>query len=136
MAFDPNLPLDTALIDAPLLRAQFNGLKDLIAAGGSGAQGPAGPPGPQGPEGPAGEQGIQGPAGPQGNDGAQGPAGPQGNDGAPGASGEVTSAQLATAISSTSANSNGVATLDTPFADPDAETMRLRFNELVLALRR
>jgi hypothetical protein len=29
-----------------------------------------------------------------------------------------------------------VLTLDTPFADPDAESMRLRFNELVLALRR
>ncbi len=31
---------------------------------------------------------------------------------------------------------NAVGTLDTPFADPDADSMRLRFNELVLALRR
>ena len=40
------------------------------------------------------------------------------------------------AVAGTSSNSNAVATLDTPFADPDAEAMRLRFNELVLALRR
>ena len=58
--------------------------------------------------------------------------------------GEVTNAALAsalasalaTAVSGTSNNSNAVLTLDTPFADPDAESMRLRFNELVLALRR
>jgi len=48
----------------------------------------------------------------------------------------VTNAQLSTAISGTSSNSNAIATLDTPFADPDAESMRMRFNELVLALRR
>lgn len=48
----------------------------------------------------------------------------------------MTNAALATAISGTSNNSNAVATLDTPFADADAEAMRLRFNELVLALRR
>ena len=53
-----------------------------------------------------------------------------------GPQGEVTPAQLTGAISGTSNNSNAVATLDTPFADPDAESMRQRFNELVLALRR
>ena len=47
----------------------------------------------------------------------------------------MTNAQLSSAISGTSNNSNAIATLDTPFADPDAESMRQRFNELVLALR-
>lgn len=68
------------------------------------------------------------------------PMGMQGPAGADGAPGEVTTAQLtadiATAVSGTSSNSNAIATLDTPFADPDAESMRQRFNELVLALRR
>ena len=48
---------------------------------------------------------------------------------------------LAAAIATTSANSNGVATVDTPFTnDPptlaDMEAMRAKFNELVAALRR
>lgn len=48
----------------------------------------------------------------------------------------MTSSQLSDAINGTSSNSNAIATLDTPFADPDAESMRQRFNDLVLALRR
>ena len=67
---------------------------------------------------------------PRGNDGT---AGINGTDGAPG---EVTNAQLSSAVSGTSNNSNAVSTLDVPFSDPDAESMRLRFNELLLALRR
>ena len=70
---------------------------------------------------------------------------PQGAEGAQGLPGEVTNAQLTTAISTavdgTSANSNSVPTLDTPFTnDPptlaDMETMRAAYNALVLALRR
>ena len=49
---------------------------------------------------------------------------------------EVTSAQLASAISGTSSNTNAVVTLDTPFADPDAEALRQRFKEFLLAARR
>ncbi len=84
---------------------------------------------PAGQQGPQGEQGIQGN---QGNDGAQGIQGPPG---------EVTTAQLNGAISTTSSNSNGVATMDTAFTnDPaslaDMELMRAKYNELVLALRR
>ena len=48
----------------------------------------------------------------------------------------MTNAQLAAAISGTSSNSNAVLTLDTPFADPDAEALRAAYNALVLALRR
>ena len=70
---------------------------------------------------------------------------PVGADGAQGVPGEVTNAQLATAISmavgGTSNNSNAVPTMDTPFTnDPptlaDMETMRAAHNALVLALRR
>lgn len=69
---------------------------------------------------------------------------PRGADGAQGASGEVTTAQMDNAITTavgnaiqgTSGNSNAIATLDSSFADPDAESMRIRFNELVMALRR
>ena len=57
-------------------------------------------------------------------------------EGAQGPPGEVTNAALATAISGTSSNTNAVATLDTPFADPDAEALRQRFNEFLLAARR
>jgi hypothetical protein len=50
--------------------------------------------------------------------------------------GEVTQNDLAQAINGTSNNSNPVPTLDTPFADPDAEALRVRLNELIGALRR
>jgi hypothetical protein len=50
-------------------------------------------------------------------------------------------AAIDAAIAGTSANSNAVATLDTPFTnDPptlaDMEEMRAKINELILALRR
>jgi hypothetical protein len=66
---------------------------------------------------------------------------PRGQDGAPGAPGEVSAAQLNSAIAGTSNNSNTVGTLDTPFTnDPptlaDMEVMRAKMNELILALRR
>ncbi len=66
-----------------------------------------------------------------------------GSDGAPGAQGppgEVTYAQLTTAINGTSMNSNGVGTLDTIPSDPptfaDYEALRAKMNELIGALRR
>ena len=69
------------------------------------------------------------------------PRGMQGEQGIQGPPGEVTSAAMAgaiaTAIAGTSNNTNAVATLDTPFDDnPAAETLRLAYNALVLALRR
>jgi hypothetical protein len=45
-------------------------------------------------------------------------------------------AAIAGVTAGSSANSNGVATIDDPFPDPDAETLRQKFNELVNALRR
>ena len=57
-------------------------------------------------------------------------------DGAQGPPGELTNAALAAAIAGTSANTNGVSTLDTPFADPDMEALRAKVNEMLLALRR
>jgi len=69
---------------------------------------------------------------PRGNDGGTG------NDGQPG---EVTNADLSSAIDGTSANTNALSTLDTAFAnDPptlaDMELMRGKYNELINALRR
>jgi hypothetical protein len=69
------------------------------------------------------------------------PRGQNGNDGGSGPPGEVTNAQLSSAIAGTSNLSNAVATLDTPFAnDPptlaDLELMRAKMNELITALRR
>ncbi len=64
---------------------------------------------------------------PRGNDGSNG------NDGAPG---EVSNAQLNSAISGTSNNTNGVSTLDNPFADPDMEALRQKVNEMILNGRR
>ena len=79
----------------------------------------------------------------------RGADGTNGTDGAPGAPGEVTTAALDAAIGSTlmtvlsssSANSNAVTTLDSPFInDPptaaDMELLRAKMNELITALRR
>lgn len=134
------------------------------AQGPPGAQGNDGAAGPQGPPGNDGATGPQGPPFasavvdavntldpgdaatvsvsfdgtnvhftlgiPRGADGANG------TDGAQGPPGEVTNAQLDSAIDGTSANTNAVTTLDTPFADPDAEALRVKMNELILAARR
>jgi hypothetical protein len=66
----------------------------------------------------------------------RGDAGEQGQPGIQGPPGEVTAAQLNAAIAGTSANTNAVATLDTPFADPDSETLRQKVNEMILNGRR
>jgi hypothetical protein len=58
-----------------------------------------------------------------------------------GTDGEVSTADLTSAINGTSANTNAVATLDTAFTnDPptlaDIEVLRAKMNELILAARR
>ena len=64
---------------------------------------------------------------PRGNDGSNG------NDGAPG---EVSQAQLDSAINGTSNNTNSVSTLDSGFADADMEALRQKLNEIILNGRR
>jgi hypothetical protein len=58
MPYDPNFPTANTLADAVQVRAQFNGLKDIIDAI------PAGAPGKVGPEGPPGPPGVPGVPGP------------------------------------------------------------------------
>jgi hypothetical protein len=70
---------------------------------------------------------------PRGSDGSNGS---NGSDGAQGPPGEISQAQLNSAIAGTSANTNAVSTLDTPFADPDMEAMRQKMNEMILNGRR
>jgi len=110
MPFDPTKPATNSAIVSAELRAQLNGLKDLIDAIPAGPQGPAGPAGPQGP------QGIQGPAGP------------------------VTFTDLTLAIDGTSNNSNNVATLGLSVSDPPTQgevaTLVAKIDELINALRR
>ena len=67
---------------------------------------------------------------PRGNDGSNG------SDGSQGPPGEISQVQLDSAISGTSANTNGVSTLDTAFADPELEAMRQKLNEMILNGRR
>ena len=70
----------------------------------------------------------------------QGFQGDPGQQGDPGPPGEVTTAALnaglAAVTTGSSANSNTVPLLNTPFADPDAEALRQAYNDLVTALRR
>jgi hypothetical protein len=70
---------------------------------------------------------------PRGSDGSNGS---NGSDGAQGPPGEITQAQLNSAISGTSNNTNGVSTLDNAFADPDMEALRQKVNEMILNGRR
>jgi hypothetical protein len=129
-----------------------------IPRGNDGSQGPQGGSGSDGGQGP---QGIQGPPFaqavvdgvstldpgqpawvqtsfdgsnvrftfgiPRGNDGTSG------SDGAPG---EVSQAQLDSAISGTSNNTNSISTLDSGFADADLEALRQKLNEMILNGRR
>jgi hypothetical protein len=128
------------------------------AAGSNGANGSDGTPGPQGGQGPAFanavvdsvttlapgqaatvQTGFDGsnvrfsfgiPRGADGNNGSNG------SDGAQGVPGEVTLAQLNSAVIGTSGNTNAVTTLDSAFADADMEALRQKLNELILNGRR
>ena len=128
---DPGLPANASVsVIGNTLHLTFD-----IPRGNDGAQGPQGATGAVGPQGPQGQPGD--PGGPPGPAGAEGPPGPQGPQGQPG---EVSLTDLnnglLNTLSQTSANTNAVATLDFPFADPDVEVLRQAFNALVQALRR
>ena len=156
MPFNPALPSDHSPLVSAEMRSQLTGLKALIDTNatitaaqvdGVNTLGPGSPANvtvnvnsgtlhfifdiPQGEPGPEGPQGPQGEPGPPG-----GPPGPQGEPGPAGADGEVTNAALDAAIAGTSNNSNGVNTLDDPFADPADEELRQKLNELINTLRR
>jgi len=68
------------------------------------------------------------------------PRGQDGSNGIDGQPGEVSQTDLTNAIlgalDQSSANTNGVSTLDTAMADPDAEMLRQKINEMLNALRR
>jgi len=166
MPYNPALPLPNSEIESAVLRNQFNGLKELIDAVPAGPPGPPGPQGNTGGTGPIGPPGPQGPPFaqavvdgvttlPPGADAAVEvsfdgtdvhftfglPAGEPGEQGPPGeVTTEVLNAALAgvleAAAANSSANSNGVATIDTPMVNPDSEILRLKLNEIILALRR
>ena len=153
MPFDPTYPPTNALIESAPLRGQFNGLKDLIDAlpTGAGITGavvesvttlPPGNPATATVSLVGGglrftfalPEGATGPLGQTGNDGQQGPQGPQGPPG------EVSQTDLNNAtlnmLNQSSNVTNNVSELPNGFSDPDAESLRLKVNELILALRR
>jgi hypothetical protein len=128
---DPGLPANaTVSVVGNTLHLSFDIPRGNDGA--QGAQGAAGAEGPQGPQGTPGDPG--GPPGPAGADGAPGAQGPQGLPG------EVSQTDLnnglLNTLNQTSNNTNTVATLDNPYADPDVEAMRQKMNELILSARR
>jgi hypothetical protein len=145
MPFNPSLPQPDDDLDADLVRAQLNGLKDLIDDVPAGPEGPPGPAGPPGETGPTGGQGEPGPGGPPGETGGAGPQGPAGPQGEPG---EVTAAQLTegmntatqNALAFSSANTNAVPLLNITVSDPptqvEMQAIANKLDELILALRR
>lgn len=124
MAFDPNVPAQGAPNSSAQMRAQLNGLKELIDAVPAGPQGEQGPPGEQGPAGPV------GPEGPAGDPG--GPAGPEGPTGPPG---EVTASALEAAIATTALNPAGLGPFGGTFSDPPTQAELQDFAAYVEALR-
>src|SRR5436853_622119 len=119
MPYDPNFPATDTLAAATPMRAQFQAVIDLIQSI------PAGPQGPPGADESPGPQGDQGTAGPQG---------------ATGAPGEVSNAQLQSAITGTSSNSNAVSLLNLSVSDPptqaEVQALANKLDELIQALRR
>ena len=150
MPFDPTLPTNNSPNSSAQMRAQFNGLKDLIDAiqtiGSATVDGvntlQPGEPAEVTLTVSGGRLhftfGI--PAGLDGGDGGQGIQGEPGMPGMPGAPGEVLFQQLADAIATTSSNSNGVDTLGLAVSDPPTQSemqqIADKLDELINALRR
>ena len=157
--FDPTLPLTSANVTSAELRSQFNGLKDLIDAIQSIGSATVDavntvPPGDPAAvsvsvigstlhftfDVPAGQPRADGAEGPPGSAGGDGMPGEPGPEGPQGQAGEVTLQQLNDAIANTSANSDGVSTLDLFPSDPptqaEMQDVVNKINELIEALRR
>ena len=132
MPYDPTKPVEGTLCDAVEMRAQLSGLHELIPAGAQVDTTNTGTPGSAA----AASVFLSGGTLHFSFDVPQG------------LTGEVSQSQLSndlvncqnaavnTAMGLSSANSNGVQTLDSPMADPEAEALRQKFNELVNVLRR
>src|SRR5947207_3354557 len=120
MAFDPAFPVNDTPVAAAPMRAQLQSIVDLIGSLPAGPQGPPGPPGPQGEQGPQGDPG--GPPGPQGPEGPQGPPG------------EVTAAQLSTAVAGTARNPDAIAPFSGSFSDPPTQAEMQTFAAYVETL--
>ena len=154
--YDPNYPPFQAEIQSAPLRAQFNGLKDLIDAiqtitaavvDGTNTL-PPGSPAEVGLSVNGGTlhftfdipQGFNGADGSNGSDGSQGEPGPPGDPGPQGEPGEVSLQQLNDAIDGSSANSNAVDTLGMAVSDPptqsEVQQIADKIDELINALRR
>lgn len=77
---------------------------------------------------------------PSGSDGQPVPEGPAGPTGPTGSPGEVTQAQLDSAIAGTASNTIAIATLDIRISDPptqsEVQQVLAKLNELIVALRR
>ncbi len=144
MPFDPTIPPDGAFATGAALRAQFNGLKDLIDAI------PAGPAGPAGPEGPPFVT-IQVGSVITGMPGTGAAVSVNVNGsivelsftipaGDTGPMGEVSSAMLATEITGTARDPSTVSELSLAPGDPPTQNDFLqlveKLNELIVALRR
>lgn len=145
MPFDPSKPIEGTEIDAAELRSQFTGLHDMIVSI------PAGPPGPPGPSlvsavvdsvstAPSGS-GSSASVFVDGGGQAhftftlvEGPSGPIGEVSFGFLSGEIANV-TSVCLNGSSNNSNAVGTLDAPMSG-DAEILRVKLNELILALRR
>lgn len=146
---DPGNPANAAVsVVGDMLHFTF-----AIPRGNDGGQGPAGGPGPEGQQGPPFAQAIVDAVTtlPPGSAATAAVSYdgtnvhftfgiPQGTDGAAGLPGEVSQVDLnnglLNTLNQTSNNTNAVATLDTPYADPDMEAMRQKMNELILNGRR
>ena len=149
-AFNPALPVDDSLVVAGELRDQFNGLKELIDAIQTITAAQVDATNTLPPETPASvDLTVTGgtlhftfdiPQGQVGASGSDGQQGIQGEPGPPGMPGEVSLQQLTDAIATTSANSNGVSTLEMTVNDPptqgEVQLIANKLDELIPALRR
>ncbi len=149
MAYDPTLPVDGSLIEAAELRSQFAGIHDEIAGIPVGPPGPQGNPGPQGP--PFAAAVVDGVTTLPPLSGATVTSTFDGTTvhfefGIPtGVPGEVSAAQLsdavanalASALSNSSASTNGVAPLNLVVSSPPTQAqmqaLANKLDELILA---
>lgn len=148
--FDPNLPQEQTLADAAQMRAQFNGLRDLIDAIQSVGSATVDAVNTLAPGDPATvDVSVTGdtlhftfgiPAGADGSNGSDGGEGQPGPQGEPGPPGEVTFQQLTDALMDTSHNCTTVSPLSLTVSDPptqmEMQAIADKLDELINTLLR